>query len=227
MDREEQATPLAGAGDELIRRAAMLDAVGVHFRMANREDDSRSSPDRRTHPNRRNAELRDDLALVLAEWEAVSREEPWHIQPQRYGPDSLHETIRAVLDVALGDGGDKAASERLVRSAAAHGDQRRVQGVGDDALLREYHALRAALWRYLRRAPIRSSEALTAILRVDVVITVATTAALRGYHRSDMPPTPEWAAELLRYIANGSRQIVDMFGREGRGPDTMHGRPRL
>jgi hypothetical protein len=204
----------------------MLDAIPLHYRMANREDEARSSPDRRTHPHRRNAELRDNLALVLAEWEAVSREEPWHIQPQRYGPDSLHETMRAVLDVALGDGGDKEASERLVRSAAAHGDQRRVQGVGDDAVLREYHALRAALWRYLRQAPIPPSEALTAILRVDAVITVATTAALRGYHRSDMPASPEWAVELLRYIATGSGEIVSTFGRKGRGPDTTHRRSR-
>ncbi|MFN2564101.1 MAG: hypothetical protein ABR499_03725 [Gemmatimonadaceae bacterium] len=194
--------------------------------MANREDESPSSPDRRTHPNRRNAELRDDLARVLAEWEAVSREEPWHVHPERYGIDSLHEVVRAVLDVALGDGGDEEASERLVRAAAAHGDQRRVQAVGDDCLLREYHALRAALWRYLRRVRMPAGEALTAILRVDAVITVATTAALRGYHRSDMPATPEWAAELLRHIATGSREIVDMFGRKGRGPNTTGGRSR-
>jgi hypothetical protein len=187
--------------------------------MAHRKHDARSAADRETHPNRRNAELRDDLALVLEEWEAVSREEPWHIEPEHYGLDSLHETMRAVLDVALGDGGDKAASERLVRAAAAHGDQRRVQAVGDDAVLREYHALRTALWRYLLRTPMPPSEALTAIGRVDLVITVATTAALRGYHRSDMPASPEWAAELLRYIVTGSREIVDAFGREGRGPD--------
>lgn len=152
----------------------------------------------------------------------MSREEPWHIQPEHYGLDSLHESMRAVLDVALGDGGDKAASERLVRAAAAHGDQRRTQAVGDDAVLREYHALRTALWRYLLRTPMPPSEALTAIGRVDVVITVATTAALRGYHRSDMSATPEWAAELLRFISTGSREIVDAFGREGRGPDTQH-----
>ena len=175
-------------------------------------------PDRRTHPNRRNAELRDDLSLILAEWEQLSREEPWHIQPERYGLDSLHEAIRAVLDVALGDGGDKAATERLIRAAAAHGDQRRVQGVGDDALLREYHALRAALWRYLLNAPMPAAEALTAISRVDVVITIATTAALRGFHRSDMPPTPDWAENLLRFIATDSHQVVEALGREGRGP---------
>jgi hypothetical protein len=208
------------------RQPPRLGAVRLHCDMANGDDDSRNSPDRLTHPNRRNAELRDDLGLILEEWQALSREEPWHIQPQRYGLDSLHETIRAVLDVAIGDGGDKAASERLVRAAAAHGDQRRVQAVGDDAVLREYHALRTAIWRYLLRAQMPESEALAAIARVDLVITVATTAALRGYHRADMPASPEWADELLRYIATGSHEIVDAFGREGRGPDSMHRRSR-
>ena len=191
--------------------------------MPNRDEVPPEAHDRRTHPNRRNAELRDDLALILEEWERLSREEPWHIHPERYGLDTLHETIRAVLDVALGDGGDKAATERLVRAAAAHGDQRRVQGVGDDAVLREYHALRAALWRYLLRAPMPSTEALTAIFRVDVVITIATTAALRGFHRSDMPPTPDWAENLLRFIATDSRQVVESFGRAGRGPSPPNG----
>lgn len=184
--------------------------------MAPRRRDPRVGPDRRSHTHRRNAELRDDLAPILREWEAVSREEPWHVNPERYGIDSLHEAVRAVLDVALGDGGDKHASERLVRAAAAHGDQRRVQATGDEALLREYHALRASLWRYLHRTPMPAAEALTAIARVDMVITVATTAALRGYHRSDMPASPEWGTELLRYIAAGSSDIVKMFGRRGR-----------
>jgi hypothetical protein len=193
------------------RRYAAIMAIG--------DSHLRGSPDRETRPNRRNAELRDDLSLVLEEWEAISREEPWHIRPDQYGLDTLHEAIRAVLDVSLGDGGDQAASERLVRSAAAHGDQRRTQSVGDDAVLKEYHALREAIWRYLGRASMPPGERLTAILRVDVAITVATTAALRGYHRSDMPPSPEWAAQLLRYIATGSRDIVDAFGRPGRRPN--------
>jgi hypothetical protein len=183
---------------------------------AAREHELGTAPDRRAHAQRRNAELRDDLAPILAEWEAVSRDEPWHVDPQRYGLDSLNEAVRAVLDVALGGGSDDEASERLIRAAAAHGDQRRLQGTGDDALLREYHALRAALWRYLRRVPMPSAEALTAIARVDMVITVATTAALRGYHRSDMQPSPDWATELLRAIRSGSRDIVAAFGRDGR-----------
>lgn len=184
--------------------------------MAPRRRDPRVGPDRRSHTHRRNAELRDDLAPILQEWEAVSREEPWHVNPERYGIDSLHEAVRAVLDVALGDGSDKLASERLVRAAAAHGDQRRLQSTGDEALLREYHALRTSVWRYLSRVPMPPAEALTAIARVDIAITVATTAALRGYHRSDMPASREWGSELLRYIAAGSSDIVKMFEREGR-----------
>ena len=187
--------------------------------MAIGDSDLRNSADGEARPTRRNAELRDDLALVLEEWEAVSREEPWHIRPEQYGLDSLHEAMRAVLDVSLGDGRDEDASERLVRSAAAHGDQRRAQAVGDDAVLREYHALRAALWRYLARVSMPPGERLAAILRVDVAITVATTAALRGYHRSDMPASPEWAVELLRYIATGSREIAEAFGPPTIGPN--------
>ena len=188
-----------------------------------RGDEPGTAPDRRAHAHRRNAELRDDLAPILAEWEAVSHEEPWHVHPERYGLDSLNETVRAVLDVALGDGGDKEASERLIRAAAAHGDQRRVQATGDEALLREYYALRASLWLYLRRVPMPAAEALTAIARVDMVITVATTAALRGYHRSDMQPSPDWATELLRAIRSGSSDIVAAFGREGRAAPERRG----
>ena len=173
------------------------------------------APSRLSDPNLRDAEPREDLALVIAEWKAISRDEPWHVNPEHYGLDSLHETIRGVLDVARGDGGDKDASERLVRAAASHGDQRRVQGVTDDAVLREYHALRTALWRHLIKAPMPRSEALTAIMRVDVIITVATSAALRGFHRSDLTPNPEWASQLLSYIATGSREIVDALGAKG------------
>jgi hypothetical protein len=51
--------------------------------MDSRGHDPGNAPDRRAHAHWRNAELRDDLAAILAEWEAVSREEPWHVQPER------------------------------------------------------------------------------------------------------------------------------------------------
>jgi hypothetical protein len=40
--------------------------------------------------------------------------------------DSLHEVVRAVLDVALGGGGDQEASERLVRAGYPESSQRMI-----------------------------------------------------------------------------------------------------
>lgn len=156
----------------------------------------------------------DDLPLIIAEWELLSREEPWHVDPHRYGIDSLHETIKAVLDIAIWGGTDAFVTERLVRTAAAHGEQRRAQGAHDDALLREYNALRTAIWRFLQRTSPRGPAGLAAILRVDVAIGVATTVSLRGYHRGELPAGTTWEADILKQVAAVSRQLVDLL-REG------------
>lgn len=153
----------------------------------------------------------DELPLIIAEWELLSREEPWHIDPHRYGIDSLHEAIAAVLEVTTWGGTGSFASERLVRTAAAHGEQRRAQGATDDALLREYHALRAALWRFLQRDTSTGPAAIAAMLRVDVAIGVATTAALRGYHRSEMAAGTSWEVDILKQIDDVSRHLADLL----------------
>lgn len=157
------------------------------------------------------ASEQDELSAVIAEWDALSREEPWHIDPHRYGVDSLHETIAAILDVRTWGSVGPFAAERLVRSAAAHGEQRRAQGVPDDALFREYHALRAAIWLYLQRHQDRQPAVIAEYLRVDVAIGVATTIALRGYHRSELPPNESWETDLLRQIAAVSRHLGDLL----------------
>jgi hypothetical protein len=152
-----------------------------------------------------------DLPRIIAEWERLSQEEPWHIDPHRYGIDALHETIRAVLDIATWGSTDAFAVERLVRTAAAHGEQRRAQGASDDALLREYHALRAALWRLLNRAPSRGPATMGVVVRVDAAIGVATTVALRGFHRSELASGTSWEADLLQQVTAVSRHLSDQL----------------
>lgn len=156
-----------------------------------------------------------DLALVIAEWEQLSREEPWHLDPHRYGADSLHETIRAVLDIARWGSTGSFAAERLVRTAAAHGEQRRAQGATDDALLREYHALRAALWRFLQHS-LAGPPLIATILRVDVAIGVATTVAVRGFHRAEAVTGRSWEADMLAQVDAVSRHLVDHLQANGR-----------
>lgn len=151
----------------------------------------------------------DDLARVIAEWERLSREEPWHLDPHRFGVDSLHETIRAVLHITTWGDTDGFAPERLVRTAAAHGEQRRAQGARDDALLREYHALRAALWRFFQDGPLDGPTAIAAIMRVDVAIGIATIVALRSYHRSELPASDSREVDLLKQVEAVSRHLTD------------------
>lgn len=157
-----------------------------------------------------------ELSHVVAEWEQLSREEPWHIDPHRYGIDSLHETIAAILDVRTWGSAGAFTAERLVRSAAAHGEQRRAQGMPDDALFREYHALRAAIWRHLQRHPHREPAVIAEFLRVDVAIGVATTIALRGYHRAELPADASWETDILRQIEAVSRHLDDLLHDGGR-----------
>ena len=157
----------------------------------------------------------DELALVITQWELLTVEEPWHIAPHRFGADSLHETIRAVLDVARWSGADRLAHERLVRSAAAHGDQRRAQDADDAALHREYHALRAAIWRYLQHTAMPAPAMIASVLRVDVAIGVATIVALRAYHRGDRPAGDGWEADLAQQVEASSRHLVDLLGHGG------------
>jgi hypothetical protein len=158
------------------------------------------------HPT--NTDLRSALARVLEAWVETVRHAPWHVEPVRFGADALNEVTEAVLDVAMAPSGDYAGHERLVRAAIAHGSQRRTQETGDATLLREYHALREALWRFMERSGVPPEQALPAILRVDVAISVATTAALRGYHRTELEPAASWEPRLLRHIHDASVRLA-------------------
>ena len=158
------------------------------------------------HPG--NVELRGALPEVLRAWAELTQEAPWHVAPDRFGVDALNEVVRAVLDVAAAGRGDYRAHERLVRVAAAHGDQRRAQGAGDDAVLREYAALRQVLWRFLQRSRTAPRDAVPAILRIDVAVSVATHMALRGYHRAEFEPAVMWEPQLLKQIHDASEELV-------------------
>jgi hypothetical protein len=156
----------------------------------------------------RNVDLRNALARVLEEWVESCRQAPWHVEPVRFGTDALNEVTEGVLDVAMAASGDYTSHERLVRAAIAHGSQRRTQDTEDASLLREYHALREALWRFMERSGVSPEQALPAILRVDVAISVATTAALRGYHRTELEPAASWEPRLLRHIHDASARLA-------------------
>ncbi|HEV8235034.1 MAG TPA: hypothetical protein VGP84_10590 [Gemmatimonadaceae bacterium] len=163
--------------------------------------------DRRAHKHRGNAELRDAFPALVAEWGAYWRQQPWHPTVAADAPDTLLEVLRAILDAAMGETDSVRPHERLLHAAVAHGEQRCRQGVSDEALLGEYHALRKALWRHLlHSAP--AAENLTTIFRVDVVISAASGLALRGFTRGLVPADFPWERELARAMTEVSENLV-------------------
>lgn len=151
----------------------------------------------------------DDVDGMVVAWREATAAEPWHRAPERFGDDPMIQVISAILDVALSAGASPAASERLVRAAAAHGDQRHLQEVDESRLFVEYRILGTALWNRLRET--RSvEELLPAVIHLDRVLRVATSAAVQGYHRSDRS-NPSWAIQLQREIAAGSASLACLF----------------
>lgn len=160
-------------------------------------------------------DLRERLPEILAEWKRLVEDEPWHAVPDVADGDPFTEAIDAVLHVATWSGAGRAAHERLVRAASAHGEQRREQRDGGALLLREYHGLRTAVWRHLRGATLARPDVLVAMLRIDVATDVATTIAMRALHRDWHASAASWELDLLQQVQASSRHLVDRLG--GRG----------
>lgn len=156
---------------------------------------------------------------MIPAWTNATALDSWHHAPERFGDDPMIGVITAILDVALSRDGCADATERLVRTAAAHGDQRRLQGIEEHRLHGEYGTLRTALWHRVHdAAPI--DEALSAVIRLDQVLCVARSAATQGYHRSDRAASPSWASQLEAQIAACSTSLANLFSHA----DTTRGR---
>ena len=136
------------------------------------------------------------LAEVLVEWHTVTGDQPWLSMPPENRVDHMPQLIRDLSDAALGTPVDLEARLRTLDAAVKHGEERRAHGFSDGLLLAEYILLREALWRYIRRAaPLE--EAGPAIMRIDSAITLASRAALYGYHARELEELGRSIADLL------------------------------
>jgi len=143
---------------------------------------------------------------MIFTWSRIAQANQWHLAPARFGDDSMICVIGAILDVVLAREASSDANERLVRAAAAHGDQRRLQGSDEDRILDEYRALATAL-----RGRLHVTAPPNALTRIDRVMAVAIAMAMQGYHRSDRGPTPTWADQLEANIAASSQSLATLF----------------
>lgn len=129
---------------------------------------------------------------VVDAWDRIGVEEPWLRLPDDLDHDHLPDLIDALAEVALCTFFHPGAFERKLGLAIRHGEDRRSDGFDEPLLFREYHLLRRGLWRHIRRNCDDASRGAEAILRIDAVITHATAASLRGFHRNELEAMGTW-----------------------------------
>jgi hypothetical protein len=132
---------------------------------------------------------------LLFEWRRGLGPDAAVLQPA----DSQCEPMMHVIDALLADlerdSRDPMIAPESVFAAAVHGTSRRMQAISLDLVLREFDVLRHAANTVLRRhAASRDHRELVG--RLDFVITTASLASLRGYHRDEFDALGQWPSTL-------------------------------
>lgn len=139
-------------------------------------------------------------AEIVSLWQQAADEEPWILLPDHDRIDFLPAVIERVAAAALGPVSDRTCLRSLIAAGAKHGDDRRRQGITDTVLLGETHLLRRAIWSWIRGQELEPAEETTAIMRLDVMMSLAMRASLLGYHREQLDARGKWPAALERLV---------------------------
>lgn len=109
--------------------------------------------------------------------------------------EPMAHVVNALLSDLLRQSREPMIAPESVFAAAVHGTSRRTQGIGLDLVLREFDVLRQATSTMLRRlSPSQTHPELVG--RLDFVITTASLASLRGYHRDEFDALGQWPSTL-------------------------------
>ncbi len=116
--------------------------------------------------------------------------------PVRLSPDhdlgTLPQVIHDLVEVSLLSPTDLAGHQRKVADGVAHGEMRRSQGFEERIIFEEFAAVREALRRYLDTCPVPRWKRREANMRLDMALSVAELAAIRGYHRAALEQAGLW-----------------------------------
>ena len=141
-------------------------------------------------------EIRDDIrantSQILTRFEALTQRDPWIHLPRDYWLDMLSEVVPRLADAALGEPGDEEAVRLLLQAAVGHGEHRLRDGFPESLIFHEYYLLRAALWDHLCAGAHAPGQRQAAIMRIDVLVTLAVRGSTRGYHRAVFEAQGRW-----------------------------------
>jgi hypothetical protein len=128
---------------------------------------------------------------VLELFREVISEPPIRL-PADHDLGRVPEIIHDLIQVSLIHPSDLQAHEAKVADAIAHGETRRKLGMEEQVIFEEFAAVREALRRYLERSAVDRWKRREAMMRLDMAISVAELAAVRGFHREAFEQAGLW-----------------------------------
>ena len=136
---------------------------------------------------------------IVAAWRRIATDEVWLSLPPSMTFDDLPNVLRAITDAALAPNFGEHDCRRIIHFSALHGEHRNQEGFLESFIHTEYYLTRSSLWDFLRDK-LDDADAVRAITRADAAITLATQAALRGFHSQTFRQRGDWPAALDRLL---------------------------
>ncbi|MDR0786466.1 MAG: hypothetical protein LBG44_01130 [Gemmatimonadota bacterium] len=132
----------------------------------------------------------------------LSHTEPWSLLTEEERTNALPEVAGRACLLALGISASQDECALLLECAAHHGFIRRGQGLVESTLFDELAFVREAIWTDIQRR-FGGESRITAevILRIDMALTLASQASLRGYFREEFDERGLWPRVLAELEA--------------------------
>jgi hypothetical protein len=154
---------------------------------------------RMTDFRRISKEICGSIPAILQTFHEVTEQEPWAHLPADYRANLLGDIVARAAVLALDRPEDDALCRDLLDRGAEHGESRLEDGFPDSVIFQEIYLVREALWVWMRDRFADASEvASEAVVRVDLALSLAAKASLRGYHRPAFEKRGDWPGTIHR-----------------------------
>lgn len=138
-------------------------------------------------------------SAIIDQFNFVTERKPWNQLPNGERINYLRYMIQPLAQVVVSEGQDRKAYLRALHIAAHHGERRQGQGLPDSILFEDLSFFR---WAVCSQIPLEEEfDYLDTISRIDKLLTLASAAALRGYHRDVFEARGEWPDVLEMLIS--------------------------
>jgi hypothetical protein len=137
--------------------------------------------------------IENQLTALLLISGAAGEHEQLFRSPVLARSSRLRELIRLSCVLALRSPGDEAVRKDLVHAAVLHGEALFEGGYPDSYLFEELYRGRSAIWSHLVQQHGKTVRVIAeAMLRIDITLSLASQASLRGYHRTAFEQRGTW-----------------------------------